>query len=245
MAKIVNILATHQSPACVEKMLAHWQTQVDPQGLWVAYGGKKEAFDAISWPQKFFLQSPRIRVADVQRDRQGYQEIFQQAVAHGALNGADYVHLAEFDQYPASSQVNDLQLAKLQAEQADVIFYGLERVDHTQHPHYLSHVADPQFTPFLQTISVREDSSIVMTALGFGSFWTADAFRRLAAVQEPFPIYLEIFLPTVAHHLGCRVRPNHQNLAFTLYTGDASPLLPAAQKAGAWFIHPWKTVWNT
>ncbi len=41
---------------------------------------------------------------------------------------------------------------------------------------------------------------------GSGSFWTREAFCAVCAVEEPFPIYMELYLPTLAHHLGFRVR---------------------------------------
>jgi hypothetical protein len=41
---------------------------------------------------------------------------------------------------------------------------------------------------------------------GSGSFWKQDAFEAVAEVEETFPIYLEIYLPTLAHHLGFRLR---------------------------------------
>lgn len=245
MIRFANILITHQTPDCVARMLAHWSSCVQPEGLWVAYGGQREHFERINHPQKFFLESPRIRVRDLQRERQGYAEIFQQAVAHGAVTGVDYIHLAEYDQYPVAGGVNDRQLAALLAENADLLCYRLERLDGTNHPHYLSHVSAPEFMEFLRSFSVRPDPAVVLSALGFGGLWTREAFERVAAVAEPFPIYLELFLPTVAHHVGCRVRGNGQDMRFTPYAGDASPLLAAAKQAGAWFIHPWKSVWNT
>jgi hypothetical protein len=239
-----NILLTHQSPGQVARMLDHWSGMVDPAGLWVAYGGKREAFDAIDYPRKFFLESDRIRVRDLQRDRQGYHEVFRKAAASGVLDAASHVHLAEFDQYPVAPGVNERQRAKLEEERADAIFYRLERLDGTHHPHYLSHTAAPEFHEFLRRISIRPDRGVTLSALGFGSFWRKEAFAKMAAVEEPFPIYLELFIPTVAHHIGCRVRPNHQDLKFTPYSGDASPLLEEARGRGAWFIHPWKTAWN-
>ena len=45
---------------------------------------------------------------------------------------------------------------------------------------------------------------------GSGSFWKKEAFLRMAEFEEPFPIYLEIYLPTVVHHLGFRVRDFRQ-----------------------------------
>ena len=79
--------------------------------------------------------------------------------------------------------------------------------------------------------------------LGTGSVWTREAFLAVAAVPEPFPIYLELWLPTVAHHLGFRVRPFQGEAA----TGHVRNLgvfsvreTERARRAGAWTAHPVK-----
>jgi hypothetical protein len=79
---------------------------------------------------------------------------------------------------------------------------------------------------------------------GFGTFWRTEAFRLVAGLDEPFPIYLELFMPTVAHHLGCRVRRVPHPERFTLTLGVVEHLQAEAIAAGAWFIHPVKQKWN-
>ena len=38
-----------------------------------------------------------------------------------------------------------------------------------------------------------------------GSLWRREAFDAIATTDESFPIYLEMYLPTMAHHLGFRL----------------------------------------
>lgn len=244
MGDTVNIILTHQPAACVARMLEWWHTAASADSLWIAYGGTREEFASIAWSQKFFLESNRVRTPNPQRDRQSYQEIFQRAVADGLLDGKRYVHLAEYDQLPLQPALNSLQIRVLNRLRADVLGYRLKRVDGTNNPHYLYHRADPAFDRFLRHISRRPDPGVVLSFAGFGSFWAAAAFRAVAAVAEPFPIYLELWMPTVAHHLGFAVRCIKEDEKFNALEGDALPLLDEAAAAGVWNLHPVKTRWN-
>jgi hypothetical protein len=244
MIETANIIITHQPAAHIQRMLDWWLTAAPAGSLWLAYGGTREEYAKITWPQKFYLESARIRTKQPQRDRQGYHEIFQQAVKLGFLDGLRYVHLAEFDQIPLQPAVNMLQSRVLNRLRADVLGYRLQRIDGTNSPHYLNHAHDAAFPAFLRKISRRADPTVVLSFLGFGSFWTVEAFRAVAAVDEPFPIYLELWMPTVAHHLGFRVRRIEEPEKYNAINGDVTPLIDEATAAGMWHVHPIKSRWN-
>ncbi len=76
-----------------------------------------------------------------------------------------------------------------------------------------------------------------------GSLWTRRAFDAVAQTPEPFPMYLEIFLPTLAHHLGFRVRDwGAEASRFITNTGNLAGQIEEARQAGGWTIHPVKTL---
>ena len=244
MGETANIIVTHQPAGHVMRMLDWWKTSAPADSLWIAYGGTKEEFAAIPWEQKFYLTSNRIRTKDSQRERQSYHEIFQLAVSLGILDGRRYVHLAEFDQIPLQPALNMLQSRVLNRLRADILGYRLARIDGTNHAHYLSHMHDPGFSRFLHRISRRADKGVVLSFVGFGSFWTVEAFRAVAAVAEPMPVYLELWMPTVAHHLGFKIRKIDEPERFNALDGDASSLIDEATAAGMWNVHPVKSRWN-
>ena len=140
--------------------------------------------------------------------------------------------------------MNALQVARLEEERADALMFELARVDRTNQPHYLYHAALPGFADFWRGLSVRDDKAAVLSMFGSGSFWTRAAFDAVAAVEEPFPIYLEIWLPTVAHHLGYRLRDWREQGRFISSQGDFSDRLDEARRAGSWTIHPVKGKWS-
>lgn len=244
MPDTANIIVTHQSADRIARMLVWWRTAAPAESLWIAYGGTRDEFNEIAWPQKFFLESSRIRTTRPQYDRQSYHEIFQTADRLGFLTGLRYVHLAEFDQLPLQPALNMLQSRVLQRLRADVLGYRLQRLDGTSNPHFLYHAHDPAFATFLRKISCRPDPNVVLSFLGFGSFWTVEAFRAVAAIPEPFPIYLELWMPSVAHHLGFRVRRIDEPEKYNALAGDSTHLIDEATAAGMWSVHPVKARWE-
>lgn len=244
MGDTANIIVTHQSAEQIARMLAWWKTAAPDDSLWIAYGGRREEFQKVAWGQKFFLESNRIRTHDSQRERQSYQEVFQKAVSLGVLENQRYVHLAEFDQLPLQPALNMLQTRVLKRLRADVLGYRLARIDGTNHAHFLHHSHDPAFGNYWRTLSKRAEKEVVLSFVGFGSFWTVEAFRAVAAESEPFPIYLEVWMPTMAHHLGFRVRRIDEPGKYNALEGEAAGLMDDATAAGVWNLHPVKSRWN-
>src|SRR6202007_265851 len=76
----------------------------------------------------------------------------------------------------------------------------------TNNPHFLYHSANRKFGQYWTEVTKRSEPRIVLSMFGSGSFWPLEAFSAVAAAEEPFPMYMEIYLPTLAHHLGFRVR---------------------------------------
>src|SRR5207302_1682954 len=111
-------------------------------------------------------------------------------------------------------------LDRLADEKADVLGHQLKRVDDTSWPHYLYEMARPEFEQYWEKNTRRRDAKAVLSLFGSGSFWTREAFTAVAACEEPFPIYLEIYLPTRAHHLGFRVRDFRDQSRFVYNLDD-------------------------
>ena len=131
-------------------------------------------------------------------------------------------------------------IGRLQSEEADVLAFHLRRVDGTSDPHYLHHANESRFHDFFSSITRRHDREVVLAMLGTGSFWKREAFEAVTSRPEPFPIYFELYLPTLAHHLGYRLRDFGEQNAFASNAGDFSRCLAQIQASGAWMAHPIK-----
>ena len=241
----LTILLTHQAEPLVEAMAAWWQHHAPGPDLLIAYGGPRERYESLRVPAKVFVDDTRLRTRDHQRERQSFAGVFT-AVNEWLRERPDYrfIHLSEFDCIPLCGDLFARLEARLAGEDADVLGCRLERVDGTNHPHFLYHSADPQFAPFLHRLSVRPDRSVVLAMLGCVSFWKREAFTAVAEEEESSPLYLEIALPTLAHHLGFRVRGLSDQSQWVQPLGDLATELATLRAAGAWMAHPVKGFWE-
>jgi hypothetical protein len=243
MKRIVTILLTHQSQESVVKMREYWR-ELDPdQDFVIAYGGKKASWQD-DMPDLVLVDDPALRTRDHPRERQSYQGVFQAAMPRVNALGATHVHLAEFDEIPVVKDLNVRLLSMMEKEKCDVLGHRLFRVDDTTHPHALDHLKDPQFLPYWQGLSCRPHKGTVLSMLGCGSFWTRECFEAVAQLNPPLRIYLELFLPTAAHHLGYRVRPmGSQDHFMDPEIMKQKEDLASYRSQGAWRVHPVKRMW--
>jgi len=246
MKTVLNLILSHQPAAAVSKMFVHWNQCVPNESILIAYGGTKSEFDAIQHNQKFFVDDPRLRTRDHQREFQSYSRLFQAAAEFLERQGDQFrfVHFAEYDHLPLVPDLNERQIERLTAEGADLLGFHVHRVDGTNDPHFLYHMADDKFMSYWSGISRRREPEVVLSMCGSGSVWNREAFRAVCAVKEPFPIYMELYLPTLAHHLGFRVRDFGEQNHFVRVLKDETSYVDHAREEGAWTLHPVKRLWD-
>lgn len=244
MTKIVTILLTHQTHAEVCRMLSYWQEMDAEQEFIIAHGGdldRPDSFDGY-WVK---ITDPMLRTKDHPRERQSYLGVFQALAPLIAQLEATHVHLAEYDEIPLIRDLNQKLLDWMSQERCDVLGHRLVRVDQSSHPHYLDHQKDSAFDRYWQSIGVRDDATITLSMLGCGSFWKHEAFQAVASLQPSMRMYLELFLPTAAHHLGYRVRPmpSQQDVFMAPEKPKSPGELERYRELGAWRLHPVKHMW--
>jgi len=244
MNDTLTILLTHQPEKSVRRMVDYWTREVPGTDLWVVHGGNRADFEAINLENKSFVGCARLRTRNHPREKQSYSPVFAivaKAIIHSPYR---YIWFMEYDHIPLTPLAPEFFLEKLQREQADVIGFRLNRFDRTNSPHYLYHLINPEFLDFWRNLSDRRDKTTILSMLGTGSFWSRQAFEAVAGVQETTPIYLEIFFPTVAHHLGFRVREVTEHNKFVSGHSAKEVTIEAARRAEAWTFHPHKTFWD-
>ena len=240
---ICYLLLTHTPPPDTEKLIERWRSYCQPPSrLLLCYGGTKENFAKIDYAAKIFIDDPRLRTRDHQRQKQSYSGIFQKAAAWlRDYPECQYVYLAEFDHWPLTRDLGPRLIERLKRENADVLGHQVARRDGTSCVYYLHHTHDERFLPWIRKISRRPNADVVLTMFGSGSFWSREAFLAVAEAGEPVPVYLEMYLPTVAHHLGFRVRDFEDQNRFISAQGDRFGDQEEAARHGAWTLHPVKT----
>jgi len=243
MSKVLVILLSHQSPADLEQTVARWEIFVPPRQLLVVYGGDESSFSQINFEPKVFVADPRLRLRDQQRRQQSWTGVLH--AVRPFLKGqsdCDYLYLVEYDQIPLVKDLLEKMIQCLESERADVLVHHLHRIDGTSNAHYLYHTNDKRFESYFAELSKRSEKEVILSMLGTGSFWRREAFEAVAAHQEPFPIYVELYLPTLAHHLGFRVRDLPDQNRFVMHLGDREGEIKSAKEEGAWTLHPVKTL---
>src|ERR1700737_724664 len=105
----LNLILSHQATAPVSKMLTHWNQCVPNESILIAYGGAKREFDAIQHNKKIFVDDPRLRTRDHQREFQSYSRLFQAAAEFLQRQGEvfRFVHYAEYDHLPLVPDLNE------------------------------------------------------------------------------------------------------------------------------------------
>lgn len=241
-AKVLDVILSHQAPGELTATLAHWERTLGESNPLVAFGGPETAYTQLDPSRVIWVSDPELRTHDHQREKQSYAGVWRAVATRLRETDSTHIYFAEYDHLPLVADLHERLLSHLASEQADVLGHHLLRTDDTNNVHYLFHSSDPAFLPALASISVRKNRSLVLNMLGTGSFWTREAFLAVAEQVLPARVYLEIHLPTVAHHLGFRVRnyPGDQD-RFVLPTGNMETRIAEARQAGAWTIHPVKS----
>ena len=245
MKRTLTAILTHQRATEAAAMAAWWAEHCRGTDALVVYGGPPAEFAALDVPRKVLVSDPRLRTVDHQRERQSFHGVFS-AIGSWLAGHPQYerIHFTEYDCVPLCDDLPQRLDERLGAEQADVIGCRVERIDGTNHPHYLYHTGDAGFRALIRRISVRQDRRVVLAMLGCMSFWKRRAFEAVAAVDDSSPYYLELTIPTVAHHLGYRVRGMTDQSAFVRPDGNPGAHLAALRSAGAWMAHPVKDWWR-
>lgn len=243
MYDVLTLLLSHQTAAELKPLLDTWREVAAPGHLLLAYGGTRENFEAIAFEPKLLSTDPALRTRDHQRERQSCTAVLRQAMNwmqdHPEIR---FVHFTEYDHVPLVRDLYSRIIERMENETADVLAFHLRRIDGTSDAHYLHHAVEPRFHQFFRTITHRRDADVVLAMLGTGSFWRREAFEAVISRDEPFPIYFELYLPTLAHHLGYRLRDFADQNASVTNLGDFSGNLDEWRARGAWTAHPAKRI---
>ena len=204
--RVLNLVLTHLDGEHLVRLRQRWAGVCREEDLWIAFGGEKSRYGSLGLERKVFVDEGGLKRMDNQREMQSYTGIFRAMAPVIERERPDFIYLCEYDHLPLRPDLKALQVAEIIAERADVMGHFLGRIDGTGHPHYLQHSADPDFHRYWESVSLRENKQVVLTMFGSGSFWSREAFLAISKQEQKIPCYVELYLPTMAHHLGFRVR---------------------------------------
>lgn len=235
-------ILTHQPADKVAKMLQYWESLVTGKVI-ILYGGKEEEYAKIEYELKGFVSDSRLVTRDHPRERQSYEEVFRVAAELVKNIPSKYLYFTEFDQIPLRSDFQNQLAISMNKSGADLLCNGLNRVDGTNHPHYLNHLYDGALSGEISALSVRENKEIILSCWGFGQCWNREAFLRVAAVRSCSRVYLELWIPSIAHHLGFSVQSLNIDPDWNTPQGDLRQEDVSSLDEPLLIAHPIKTFW--
>ena len=241
--KLLWAVLVHQTPGEVAKLQRYWEKLGFPLGrILFVHAGKREDFEGLQVSNRVFVPDQEIRTVHHPIEKQSYGGVFREVAAW--MEGRDFeaVAFVEYDHLPLVPDWGERMCARLEEEQADVLFHHLCRVDGTNAAHYLYHLGVEGFQDLWHPLSRREEKTVFLNAIVTGSLWRRAAFEAVAALPEPFPVYLELYLPSLAHHLGFRARGHGEQDQFVQVVPIQDPFSYRWIKEGAWSLHQVKSL---
>jgi len=240
---ILWVVIVHQSPDVVESLLGYWESLgYSRERMLFVHAGNKADFEALNISNKVFVEDREIRTVYHPSERQSYHGVFREVTAWMKGRDFDAVALVEYDHLPLVPDWGEKLCAFMEKERADVLCHHLTRVDDTNASHYLYHLQDEGFRGLWKKLSRREEKGVFLNAIMTGSLWKRDVFDAVAAHPEPVPVYLELYLPSLAHHLGYRVRGYGKQDDFVQVLPMEDPFSHRWIREGAWSLHQVKSL---
>ncbi len=77
VAAVLNVLISHQPAAALRRVLRFWEGAIAERSLLLAYGGTRENFAALEFTPRLFIDDPRLRTRDHQREAQSLTGLFR------------------------------------------------------------------------------------------------------------------------------------------------------------------------
>jgi hypothetical protein len=243
---LLSIAITHLAPDLVHRQVAHLERMTPAEDIVVCHGGRREDFDAIRHPRKLFIEDPSLRARPV--TIQSYNELLTRVWEDQMRDEPRWTAAValEFDQVPLRPDFGAQLLRALELTGADFLGRSCVERNATNWNHYLRYRDDPGLLAFLRRISVRDDPTRMFGCLGTGFVLTREVMAAIAATEHYAPCFVELYLPTVVHHLGFRVGDlvRHSTMLddvrwAPLYSFEQAVAL---KRRGAYFVHPFKEV---
>lgn len=242
---ILTVVITHLDHGRVQSQIAYLEALSPGSRFVVAYGGPREEFARLGVPHAVFVDDPSLRSASTKH--QSYNAILRRV--HETFIAGDetfeLVYFMEFDQLVLRGDFHEALTALSEKTGAGLMAKSASVRNDTNWPHTLAARDDEALNEFIAGISRREDSALRLGCLGTGMLFRRDALAAFCSAAAEAPqAYLELFAPTLVHHLGFEVVDVDQvsdiYSAMRWRPGYAPQEAISAKRAGATFLHPYK-----
>jgi hypothetical protein len=238
---VLTAVLTHLDAERATRQLAYLRALAPRARFVLCHGGSRKDYDELAIEDALFIEDPSLRGPNKE---QSYNEALT-AVYDGYVRDdstVELVYFTEYDQLILSGDFEESLAALAQRSPAGLFAkHASPRMD-TNWPHSIRYRDDERLMQFIAGISRREDREQLWGCLGTGLLFRRDALREFCSVTDAPHAYLEMFIPTVVHHLGFEVAnvdalgDLYANVRWRPpYTVEEAV---AAKRAGRTFLHP-------
>jgi hypothetical protein len=235
---------THLAPEQVEEGARLLHTVAPDARFVIGYNGKRAEFDALAIEDKVLLDDPTLK--SFGPHLQSMTQVFS-AVWEAYFLGDDRwdsLYVIEYDHLVLHAEFERRLCGLALRTRADLLGKNCIDCTATNQEHYIRFRRDLRLLDHLRHLSVREDPTRIFSCLGDGIWLTRAALEAYMAVRVHPPCYLEVYVPTLLHHLGFNVVNVDAHSDLYRYVRWLPPIGPAeavtAVRGGAVFMHPVK-----
>jgi hypothetical protein len=243
-ARIHHFVLGHTAPAHLEPLLSYMQSLSPDVPVVLFHGGQRESFEKINWHKKVFCADPNLRGLSSDHN---HRELFNAMAqfARDEVSGEDWILFTEADCIPLQRNYAEEVTRLAGLARADFAACNLHNQTFTNADWYQREIKKSEWLGVIARNSCREHCDQVYHYLGCLMLCRAHFLQRWLDVSHPStPVYFEIYVPTLAYHLGlemvnlydlshqfdfCRYRPEFE-----------ASSVPEALEKDALFLHPAK-----
>lgn len=206
---LLYAVLTHRSPADVLTHLNALEGALPGRRLAIAYGGSPEHYAALPGDiPKVFLEEPTLRQPPGQQSYVSVLVNLYDAFVRDAPE-VTHLHVIEFDHIVVDERYEPELEDALRRSRAD--YLGVNCVDQTatNWVHGLGFPFDDyELQRLLMDVSDDDDPSAVRIFGGVANGFVIgrDALEAFVTFERHLTRYAELYVPTLLHHLGFRVR---------------------------------------
>jgi hypothetical protein len=243
---VITALVTHLPAGQVAVQLEYLEAVAPESRFVVCHGGERGEYEAIEYEHKLFVADPSLRG---RWHDQSYNEVvtrvYDEYIAPDP--SVDALFLLEYDQVVLRGGYEDEFRRLLDVSGAGYIGKNTVRRDASNWMHGIRARNDRRLTDFLLSVSVRgQHEPSIYGGLGGGFVVTRAALEAFRRVDHPPGVYLEVYMPTLLHHLGFTIDDFDRlgDVYADVVHGPAKSFddVLGARRRGRFFVHPFKEV---
>lgn len=204
MGRVLTAVLTHLDGELVDRQLAYLRSLSPESRFVVCHGGERAAFERIESDDAVFVDDPSLRGPHFDKSINATLAAIHDRWVAGDPS-IDFVYLIEYDHLILRGDFEATLTEVAERSDAGLLGKWASPRNDSNWPHHIRLRDDERLNSFIAGISCRDDPGVRHGCLGTGMLLRRDALDAFCSLADVPPYYVELFVPTVVHHLGFEV----------------------------------------